>query len=173
MLSLTGRGPRVILTDSLGKYVKVLRVVVKAFPGETVTKLTDRIRVGLGGYHPAWENTGSRRYQRCGWLVEVQENKVSDTIAGPEKIKGVERGYFVPELLFLIPFPSILPKLNQFRKFNPYVLGLNFALEKCCTHQVRRFLCVYPIVQELPGRQRTKGRIVCQGWTSLEWSWCR
>ena len=27
-------------------------------------------------------------------------------------------------------FPLILPRLNQFRKFNPYILGLNFALKK-------------------------------------------
>ena len=145
MLSLAGKGPRVILTDSLSKYVKVPRAVVKTFPGETVTKLTDSLpwrdghqadgqnQVWPGGYLPAWENTGSRRYQWCGWRVEVQESKVSDTAAGPEEIQGVERGHWRRNSRALILFSSILPRLKQFRKFKPYVLGLNFALEKWCT----------------------------------------
>ena len=64
----------------------------------------------------------------------------------------------------LILFSSILPRLNQFRNFKTYkLLGLNFALEKwCATQEVPT--CVYPILQELPGRRRAKRRIVCQGW---------
>ena len=132
MLSLAGKGPRVILTDSLGKYVRVPKAVVKAFPGKTVTKLTDRIRLG---------QVDISRHERI--LVHVGTNDVDDVLRS-SRTKAVTsqqvlRKYKVLREVIrrrnsraLILFSSILPRLKQFMKFKPYVLELNFALEKWC-----------------------------------------
>ena len=113
-------------------YVRVPRVVVKVFPGETVTKLTDRIRFG---------QVDISRHERI--LVHVGINDVDDVLrsrrARSVTPQQVLRKYkvlreVIRRLNSRVPilFSSILPRLKQFMKFKPYVLGLNFALEKWC-----------------------------------------
>ena len=133
MLFLAGRGPRVILTDSLGKYVNVPGAVVKAFPGETISRLTDRIRFG---------QVDITRHDRI--LVHVGTNDVADLV-GTKRARSVTpeqalRKFKVLREVIrrhnsraLILFSSILPRQKQFMKFKPYVIGLNFALEKWCS----------------------------------------
>ena len=45
IIIVAGRGQKMVLTDSLGKYTKVPGAKVKAYPGETLTRLADRIRL--------------------------------------------------------------------------------------------------------------------------------
>ena len=133
LISVAGKRPCVILTSSLGKYVKVLGAVVKAFPGETVTKLTDRVRFG---------QVDICRDERI--LVHVCTKDVDDLLrsrrAKSVTLQQVLRKYKVLREVIrrrlsraLILFSSILPRLQQFRKFKPYVLGVNFTLEKWCS----------------------------------------
>ena len=115
-----------ILNDSLGKYVNVPRAVVKAFPSETVTKLRDRIRSSQVDI--AW-------HERI--LVHVGTNNVADLLSSRRARsvtpQQVLRKYKVLREVIrrqnsraLILFSYILLRLNQLRKFKPYVLGLNY-----------------------------------------------
>ena len=81
--------------------------------------------------------------QHKGILVHVGTNDVDDLLRS-RRARSVTpqqalRKYKVLRYVIwrrnsraLILFSSILPRLKQFRKFKPYVLGLNFTLEKWC-----------------------------------------
>ena len=45
IIIVAGRGQKMVLTDSVGKYTKVPSAKVKAYLGETLTRLADRIRL--------------------------------------------------------------------------------------------------------------------------------
>ena len=110
-----------VLTNSLGKYVKLPRAVVKAFPGETVSKLTERIRFG---------QVDVARQERI--LIHVGTNDVADLLSSGRARsvtpQQVLRKYKVLRDVIrrrnsraLILFSSILLRLKQFSKFTCWV----------------------------------------------------
>ena len=125
----------------------------KGFPWRNGHQADGQNQVWPGGYIPARENTGSCRYQWCGWHVEVQESKVSDTAAGPAEIQGVERGYSAPEIPGPNPVFLYLTQTKAVYEVQALRVRAEFRPGKMM-RQVRRLLCVHSIVQELPGRRR-------------------
>ena len=105
--------------------------MVKAFHGEKVTKLTDRIEFGQV------DITQPKRILVHVGTIDVaaslrSRRARSVTSQHLRKYKVLKEVIRRQNSRALILFSSILPRLNQFKKFNPYMLGLNFALEKWC-----------------------------------------
>ena len=131
---------------------------MKAFPAETVTKLTDRIR---------FVQVGVARQEII--LIHVDTNHVADPLScsGSARAKTPQqllRKYKVLRDVIrrwksraLILFSSILLMLKQYSRFKPYMLGLNFTLEEWCARSGGSYL----IIQGLPSRRRAKGGTLC------------
>ena len=132
ILVVAGRGQKLVLTDSLGKYTKVPGAKVKAYPGETLTRLADRIR---------FNGLDVSRVSRI--LVHVGTNDIFNLLDSG-RIKDT-----TPQELLrcfstlrsvirrrnsraVIMFSSVLPRLRKFEVYKPYATGLNFCLEKWC-----------------------------------------
>ena len=138
---VSGRGGRLVLTDSLGKYARVPGATVKAFPGETLTRLADRIK---------FKEVEVSRVSRI--LLHVGTNDIANLLDSG-RIEGVTPQELLRRFTTLrsvirrrnsnavLLFSSVLPRLKKFAKYKPYASGLNFALEKMCAKS--QGACIY------------------------------
>ena len=132
IIVVAGRGQKLVLTDSLGKYTKVPGAKVKAYPGETLTRLVDRIR---------FDGVDVSQVSRI--LVHVGTNDISNLLDSG-RIKHTTPLELLRHFSTLrsvirrrnsravIIFSSVLPRLRKFETYKPYAAGLNFCLEKWC-----------------------------------------
>ena len=132
IIVVAGRGQKLMLTDSLGKYTKVPGAKVKAYPGEILTRLADRIR---------FEGVDVSRVSCI--LVHVGTNDISNLLDSG-RIKHTTPQELLRRFSTLrsvirrrnsravIIFSSVLPRLRKFETYKPYAAGLNFCLEKWC-----------------------------------------
>ena len=128
-----GKGRWLVLSDSIAKYVTINdNTDVRAFRGDTVSRLTDRIAFG---------EVDVRGYSRI--LIHVGTNDVGNLFS-----KGEHRTMTIFRIMdsfhslrdtirrrnssAMLLFSSILPRRNRYKLFRPYIQGLNFALEKFC-----------------------------------------
>ena len=114
---VSGRGGRLVLTDSLGKYARVPGAEVKAFPGETLTRLADRIK---------FKEVDVSRVSRI--LVHVGTNDIANLLDSG-RIEGVTPQELLRRFTTLrsvirrrnsnavLLFSSVLPRLKKFAKF--------------------------------------------------------
>ena len=127
LLYVSARGTRLVLTDSLGKYTRVPGATIKAYPGETLTRLTDRI---------SFRKVDIRRVSRI--LVHAGTNDIANLIDS-----GRIRHTTPQDLLRLfsilrsmihrrnsravILFSSVLPRLKRFELYKGYATGWTSA----------------------------------------------
>ena len=122
-----------MLTDSIGKRVKITTGEVASFPGDNICRLGDRIARGE-----------VRVSDRCKILIHVGINDIND-IFKYDKVKTttvvqiLDRYKSLRDLIrwrnshAILLFSAILPRDSRcFSQYSPFIYGINFALEKLC-----------------------------------------
>ena len=132
IIVVAGRGQKLVLTDSLGKYNKVPGAKFKAYAGETLTRLADPIR---------FDGVDVSRVSRI--LVHVGTNDISNLLDSgrikhttPQELlwcfSTLRSGIRRRNSGAVIKFSSVLPRLKKIETYKPYAAGLNFCLEIWC-----------------------------------------
>lgn len=116
----------------MAKYVKAHDVDVRAFRGDTIKKLTDRIRfdgVEVKGYSRILIHVGTNDIINMVDSGKHRDTTVFDLIDRYHLLRDTIRRRNSKAVLI---FSAILPILNRYKLFRGYIRGLNFALEKWC-----------------------------------------
>lgn len=128
LFNFAGEGPWLLLSDSMAKYVRVQSATVSAFRGDTISRLTDRIRFG---------DVDVSGFTRI--LIHVGTNDISNMTEGVTLGEILRRFKTLRSMIrrrnsaAMLLISSLLPRNLQFRKFKSYMYGLNFAIEKWCS----------------------------------------
>ena len=122
-----------MLSDSIGKYAQInAHTEVKAFRGDTVRRLTDRIafsQVSVRGYSRILIHVGSNDISN---LIEKQELRSVTIFNIMERFRALRNTIRRQNSGALLLFSSILPRKDNYTLYRPFIHGLNFALEKFC-----------------------------------------
>ena len=122
-----------VLTDSMAKYCKLQNVVLLAFKGDTIKRLTDRIRferdVDVSGYDRILIHVGSNDISN---LVDSGRYRSVTIFDMLDRYKALRSSIRRRNSKAIILFSAILPRVERYELFRGYVSGLNFALEKWC-----------------------------------------
>ena len=108
------------------KYVRVQNTVVKTYCGATVPCVADKIRFGelsVSGYDRIFIQLGTNDIANLIEISHVTVHEITHSLRDVIRKKNSRA---------LIIFSSILPCLERYELFKPYVRGVNFALEKWC-----------------------------------------
>ena len=114
------------------KYVRVQNTVVKTYCGATVPRVADKIRFGelsVSGYDRIFIQLGTNDIANLIDTGEISHVTVHEITRRFRSLRDVIRKR---NSRALIIFSSILPRLERYELFKPYVRGVNFALEKWC-----------------------------------------
>ena len=140
---VSGGGKCLVLADSMARYVLLDDIDVSPYPGETVKGITSRVRSGevqVTGYTRILIHLGSndlsnmfdsRRYSdRRITIFDLMDRYV--TLRNSIRMRNQSA---------VLLFSSILPRVNRWKLFKPFIRGVNFALRKLCakTHGA----CIY------------------------------
>ena len=120
-----------MLADSMAKYVTIQDTDIRAFRGDTIKNLNDRIRfdkINLKGYTKILIHVGSNDVSN---LLKVGQRTVTifDVM---DRYVALRHSIRRRNSQAVLIFASVLPRVNRFHLFRPYISGLNFALEKWC-----------------------------------------
>lgn len=116
----------------MAKYVRVKGAEVRAFRGDTLGRLTDRIRFGsvkVSGYSRILIHVGSNDISNLVRSSEVHYMCAQDMLRRYKALRSIIRRRNSGAVLI---FSAILPRQKQFHLFKPYIIGMNFAIEKWC-----------------------------------------
>ena len=122
------------LTDSMAKYCRGGRkeITVRAFPGATVTDLTDKIAFGevsVRGYMRILIHAGANDISN---LISKGELKWVSIMQMMDRFRALRNTIRRENSSALLIFSAVLPRRNRYKLFKPLIHGLNFALEKFC-----------------------------------------
>ena len=114
------------------KYVRVQNTVVKTYCGATVPRVADKIRFGelsVSGYDRIFIQLGTNDIANLIGTGEISHVTVHEITRRFRSLRDVIRKR---NSRALVIFSSILPRLERYELFKPYVRGVNFPLEKWC-----------------------------------------
>ena len=138
---IAGYGKSLVLSDSMAKYVNMGDHDVKAFRGDTVRRLTDRIRFGeveVSGYSRILIHVGSNDLSNMVSSGHVKRLTVFHMMDRYVALRNSIRRRNSQAVLLI---SAVLPRVNRFTLFKPYIIGLNFSLEKWCAKT--RGACIF------------------------------
>ena len=123
-----------ILADSMAKYVSSQpeKVDVRAFRGDTVRRLTDRIAFGevdVRGYSRILIHVGCNDISN---LISKGELRYVSIIQMMDRFRALRNTLRRKNSSALLLFSSVLPRRTGYKLYKPLIHGLNFALEKFC-----------------------------------------
>ena len=105
---------------------------MRAYRGYTVRNVTDKIRFGqlnVSGYTRILIHVGSNDISN---MVDRGEHRTMTIVDMMMRYKTLRNSIRRRNTKAILLFSSVLPRLNRYQIFMPYISGMNFALEKWC-----------------------------------------
>ncbi len=130
---ITGHGPRLILSDSICKYITARETDVKFFKGRTVREISDMIffnKVDVTGYSIICVHAGTNDINQLIESGNIANTSIHDVMGYYSALRANIRRR---NTFALILFSSVLPRADKFYQYLPLIRGLNFAIEKMCS----------------------------------------
>ena len=128
-----GNGMCLVITDSMGKYVSLSDAEVKSYRGDTIKSLADRIRFGevnVSGYARILIHVGTNDISNMISSGKIKTMTIHDLLDRYNALRYTIRRRNSQAVLL---WSAVLPRVNRFKLFRPYIEGINFALEKFCS----------------------------------------